>query len=102
MENPFNKQFNRLNTIQQHIQYINYKSAQKYFLSRRRNNTVYIHRKTINAPLFKITVNEFVNKYQNLVTTISSYAALIGYANQHIYLITSYCDFTIGKNILGL
>lgn len=31
MENPFNKQFNRLNTIQQHIQYINYTSDPKYF-----------------------------------------------------------------------
>ena len=34
MENPFNKQFNRLNTIQQHIQYINYTSDQKYFYQR--------------------------------------------------------------------
>ena len=49
------------------------------------------------ASWLKITVHEFVNKYQNLLTTISSYATLIGYANQHIYLITSYCDFTIGK-----
>ena len=54
------------------------------------------------ASWLKITVHEFVNKYQNLLTTISSYARLIGYANWHIYLITSYCDFTIGKNILGL
>ena len=64
MENPFNKQFNRLNTIQQHIQYINYTSDPKYFDQR-------------GGTLLRTFIEKWNDKLQNQMIEITSIFKLL-------------------------